>query len=231
MVKTFYPPYSFGSDGNVVRNLPHELPGRGHPVDILHFRGFYQVMGRSGPAELQVKPSNITVHGPESRWGALSPIPNHQTGLPLFKTRLIQNVLTKPFDVIDYHNVSVAGGPKAPRYGKAINHYTWREYWLDCRPHPLKRNGPEPCTEPRRTSHSPLPGRAPQEWRDTNLLPESLASIHAFFSTSRFAIAPYRKLQLQMPVIHFNLRSSPRSGPRCRPDRFLFPLSGKHGIR
>ncbi len=202
MVTTFYPPYSFGGDANFVRNLSHQLAARGHSVDILHCRDSYRLMGGLEPANIPAEPANITVHALDSRWGPLSPFATHQFGYPLFKTRQIESVLSKSFDVIHYHNVSLIGGPAVLQYGAATKLYTWHEYWLVCPTHLLMRDGQEPCAERHCTSCALKQNRPPQFWRSTGLLQRSLASIDVFFSPSRFGIAKHSELRLQAPVIH-----------------------------
>jgi len=202
MLTTFYPPYGFGGDANFVQNLTLELAARGHTVDVVHCRDSYRALGGGEPAERSPDPANVTVHGLESRWGALSPIATHQTGRPFFKEKQIKQVLEQPFDVIHYHNISLVGGPKVLAYGKAVKLYTWHEYWLVCPTNLLMRDGRAPCVERRCISCTVRQGRPPQWWRSTNLLRQSLENVDTFLSPSRFGIAQHRELELKQPVVH-----------------------------
>ena len=51
MITTFYPPYSFGGDGNFVQALSRGLAARGHSVDIIHCVDSYQSLAASAPCD------------------------------------------------------------------------------------------------------------------------------------------------------------------------------------
>jgi len=54
------------------------------------------------------------------------------TGRPGFKRAPIARVLDAGFDVIHFHNISLAGGPGILSYGEGIKLYTAHEHWLVC---------------------------------------------------------------------------------------------------
>ncbi|MEW6270235.1 MAG: glycosyltransferase, partial [Thermodesulfobacteriota bacterium] len=202
MITTFYPPYSFGGDGTFVRDLAVELAVRGHEVDVIHCRDAYRALGGVAVTRPEEATPNVTVHGLESRLGALSPLATHQTGRPILKRRRIEEVLRKRFDVIHYHNVSLVGGPAVLQQGRALKLYTLHEYWLVCPTNLLLRDGRTPCVTPRCAPCTLRQRRPPQLWRRTRLLDRSLRCIDAFLSPSRFAAAQHARLGLTAPVVH-----------------------------
>ena len=90
----------------------------------------------------------MTVHGLKSPFGLLSPLATQQTGYPLLKAKRILEILSKGFDVIHYHNISLVGGPKILEYGDGIKLYTMHDYWLVCPTHALFRFNRAPCIQP-----------------------------------------------------------------------------------
>jgi glycosyltransferase involved in cell wall biosynthesis len=225
MITTFYPPFGFGGDANYVQLLAQQLVGRGHSVDVIHCRDSYRMLGGRTSLEDTPREPNIAVHGLESGWGALSPLATHQTGSPFFKRRQIEQVLSQSFDVIHYHNISLVGGPKVLLSGRGVKLYTWHEYWLLCPTSLLMRNGREPCLERRCTSCTLKQGRPPQWWRSTRLMKESLRSVDAFLSPSRFALTMHSELQLEAPQFHLpNFVPAADPAPRTeqRDPYFLF---------
>ena len=67
MITTFYPPYNFGGDGILVKQLSNELARRGHRVDIIHCIDTYR-LGASLPSAGYQDHPNVTVHGLKSPW-------------------------------------------------------------------------------------------------------------------------------------------------------------------
>ena len=93
MITTFYPPYSFGGDAVFVHRLSNELARRGHAVEVIHCLDAYRALARPRTTRGYDDHANVTVHGLESPVGVLSPLATQQTGLPLFKTRRIREIL------------------------------------------------------------------------------------------------------------------------------------------
>src|SRR2546425_11652232 len=133
MISIFYPPYSFGGDAVYLSRLPHSLAERGHEVDVVHCIYSYRVSG-SKPQE-QEFPNHpaVTLHGLKSCWGLLSPLLSQQTGRPLLKTEKLRAILlSKKFDVIHFHNISLFGPGVLTFFFNdtaSTEIYTMHEHW------------------------------------------------------------------------------------------------------
>ena len=95
----------------------------------------------SAPARLRstgAPQDGVTVHRLRSPVGRLSPLATHQTGLPLFKSRLRRLLAENRHDVIHFHNASLIG-PGAFAWGTGVKLYTIHEQWLVCPLHLLWR--------------------------------------------------------------------------------------------
>lgn len=194
MLTAFYPPYNFGGDGIYVHRLANELACRGHQVHVIHCRDAYRALAHSDPPGTYHDHPNVTVHGLESRWGLLSPLLTHQTGLPLLKAAQIQRILQQGFNVIHYHTVSHVGGPGVLRYGQGIKLYSTHDHWLVCPTRELFRFNRAICTQRLCLLCSLTHGRPPQLWRYTALLQAGLKHIDAFTVGSRFSMRKHREL-------------------------------------
>ena len=173
MITTFYPPCNFGGDGVFVRSLSNELAARGHQVEVIFCKDAYRFLARREPPPITDSHPNITLHGLESSFGALSPLASQQTGRLLFKQGTVEQILNRGFDVIHFHNISLMGGPEVLTYGEGIKLYTTHEYWLVCPMHVLYRYNRELCDKPDCLTCTLSYGRPPQWWRYTNLLHRS----------------------------------------------------------
>lgn len=187
---TFYPPYSFGGDAMYLYRLANALARRGHEVDIVHCADSYHLLHPSPPTKEFPNHSSVTVHTLKSRWGALSPLVTQQTGSAWPNTnRIRQILLSKKFDVIHYHNISLLG-PKVlqlePDYREFLKVYTTHEHWLICPMHVLWKNNERLCDRPQCFRCGLQFHRPPQWWRYTKLLENCTTSVDAFFSPSRF---------------------------------------------
>ncbi len=202
MVTTFYPPYSFGGDGIYVRALANELAQRGHQVDVIYCRDAYRFLARREPTTRLHDHPNVTLHPMESAFGWLSPLATQQTGRPLFKRGAIERVLSKGFDVIHYHNISLIGGPQILTMGSGIKLYTMHEFWLVCPMHILFRYNREVCTEPDCLRCTMAYRRPPQWWRYTNLLDDALPHVDCFLTLSRASGDRHREWGLDVPMVH-----------------------------
>lgn len=201
MITTFYPPYSLGGDGIFVQRLARELARRGHSVDVIHCIDSYKFLTGCEPQQITEDHPNITVHGLRSPFGALSPIATQQTGLPLFKSARIQQILSKGFDVINYHNISLFG-PGVLEYGQAVKLYTLHEYWLVCPTHVLFKFNQAACTEPKCFTCTLRYKRPPQWWRYTGLLENQIRHVDAFLAPSRFGKEAHKGMNPDIPITH-----------------------------
>lgn len=203
---TFYPPYSFGGDAMFIHRLVNALAARGHEVDVVHCADSYLSLAGRPPQAPAANHPNVTVHTLKSRWGILSPLLTQQTGRPWLKSnRLHQILISKKFDVIHYHNISLLG-PKvltlAPDYADFLKVYTAHEHWLICPMHVLWKNNQRLCDKPdcfRCTLHFRRP---PQWWRYTRLLERCAADVDVFLSPSRFTVEMHRERGFSRPLQH-----------------------------
>lgn len=187
-VTTFYPPYHFGGDGVFVYRLAEALAARGHFVDVIHSVDAYRAKSDTEPPVAFTDHPNVRRIGLRSahpRWSALQV---HQSGRPLpYAAQLEAHFAANTYDVIHYHNVSLMGAPSILRMGSAVKFYTTHEYWLVCPTHVLFKNDREACTSRACLSCTLRSHRPPQWWRATSQLADSLASVDAVLTPSRFA--------------------------------------------
>ncbi|MEW6144362.1 MAG: glycosyltransferase family 4 protein [Thermodesulfobacteriota bacterium] len=202
MITTFYPPRSFGGDGEYVWQLSNELARRGHHVTVIHCVDSYEALSGGISDSTYESHPNVEVHGLRSGYGFLSPLATQQTGYPLFKSGRIRDILSGGFDIIHFHNISLVGGPKILEYGSGIKLYTTHEYWLLCPTHVLMKFNRAPCTEPSCLACQLVHGRPPQLWRYTNLMKNSLVHLDAIISPSRFTKKLHEDSGLNTPIFH-----------------------------
>jgi len=202
MITAFYPPYNFGGDGIHVYHLSNELARRGHQVHVIHCIDAYRVFAHQDPAETYHDHPNVTVHRLKSRFGLLSPLLTHQTGLPLLKSAQIRRILEKGFDVIHFHTVSLIGGPGVLRYGQGIKLYTMHDHWLVCPIRVLFRFNRAVCTQRHCFLCSLTHKRPPQLWRYTGLLRAAVKHVDAFIASSHFTEQKHRELGLDAPIVY-----------------------------
>lgn len=202
MITTFYPPYNFGGDGIFVHRLSNELARRGHRVDVIHCQDAFLALAGRPPAGSYADHPNVTVHGLKSRVGILSPFATQQTGYPLFKAARIRRILSRGFDVINYHNISLVGGPKILEYGQAVKLYTLHEFWLVCPTHLLFKFNRAVCERPSCLACTVIHKRPPAWWRYTGLLKAQVRHVDAFISPDRHTIAKHREFGLDLPLVH-----------------------------
>ena len=199
MVTTFYPPYNFGGDAQTVQRLTHALADRGHEVHVVHDLDAWHMMAalRKLPAaDREPAPpadrDGVVLHRLRSKAGALSCLATQQMGRPVFHGRELKKLLSQNFDVIHFHNVSLAGGPGVLAYGDAVKLYYAHEYWLVCETHFLWRDG-GPCPERDCLRCVINHRRPPQLWRATSWMERSWGHIDAFMTYSRFSADKHRE--------------------------------------
>jgi glycosyltransferase involved in cell wall biosynthesis len=194
MVTTFYPPRSFGGDAVAVQALSRALVHQGHHVTVVCDDDAYRTLSaHQEPAPPEVE-DGIVVHRLTSRIGALAIGLTQQTGRPIVHGGRLRRILEKGgFDVINYHNLSLVGGPAALAYGRGLKLYTAHEHWLVCPTHVLWRHRVEPCPGRECTRCQLRYGRPLQLWRHTGLLERQLHHVDAFIAVSRFSRAKHHE--------------------------------------
>ena len=150
MLTTFYPPYSFGGDAIGIQRLSRALVRRGHQVTVVHDTDAYNVLHRG--VEPQVpdldRDEGVEVVRLRSQMPGLSTLLTQQSGRPMVNGRRIARLIADgKYDVVNFHNVSLIGGPGIFRYaGDAVTLYMAHEHWLVCPMHVLWRHHRERCT-------------------------------------------------------------------------------------
>lgn len=204
MVSTFYPPFNFGGDGIYVQALARELLARGHDVTVVHCLDAYRlVSGQEVQASDEERLDGVRVVRLRSRWGALSPLLTQQTGLPLLKRERLERVLAEGFDVVNFHNISLVGGPAVLRLaaGDAIKLYTLHEHWLLCPTHVFWKNRERACDAPTCWSCCLRSGIPPQAWRATSMIRSALQHVDALLAPSEFTARLHREAGFERPVL------------------------------
>lgn len=198
MVTTFYPPHNFGGDGIGVQRLARALVRRGHQVTVVHDVDAFDALNPGPPRADGPNDDGVEVVRLRSGLGALSPLLTQQTGRPVVNGRRLRELLDGGgFDVINFHNVSLVGGPGVLRYGRAVKLYMAHEHWLVCPTHVLWRHGREACPERQCLRCVIHDRRPPQLWRYTGLLARELRHVDAFIAFSEFSRAKHREFGFQ----------------------------------
>ena len=187
---TFYPPYSFGGDAMYIYRLSHALGDAGHQVDVAHCVDSYHLLHPAEPEIEFAEHPNVKRHELRSGYKWLSPLLTQQTGRAFLKLKQVRALLnSKPYDVIQYHNISLLG-PQVltlePELGAAVKMYMTHEHWLVCPTHVLWKFGSHPCEKPDCLRCMIKAKRPPQLWRHTDYLAEASKHVDQFVSPSRF---------------------------------------------
>lgn len=202
MITTFYPPYNFGGDGVAVQRLARALARRGHHVEVIHDVDAWRLLadgpepdpGGAGGDPGGADDDGVVVHRLESGWGPLSPLLTQQTGRPVANRGRIRRILEAGrFDVVNFHNVSLVGGPGVLSLGDATKMYTAHEHWLVCPTHVLWRHDREPCTGRECLRCQWHHRRPPQAWRHTGFLERQLEHVDLFVARSEFSRRKHRE--------------------------------------
>ena len=229
MITTFYPPYNFGGDGIGIQRLSRALVRRGHHVTVIHEEDSYRMLngGREPAAE---ESGGVEVVGLRSRAGRLGQLLTHQTGRPVVHGRSIQRILDEgDFDVINFHNISLVGGPGVLSAGRGLKVMEAHEHWLVCPSHVLWRHDREPCSGRECTRCVLAYRRPPQVWRYTGYLERQLEHVDVFIAKSEFSRDKHREFGFtrEMEVLPYFLpdgtedTAAPTASPHERP-YFLF---------
>ncbi len=229
MVTTFYPPYNFGGDGIGIQRLSQALARRGHEVTVLQDVDGYNVLRTGAEPRVAAASDGVEVIRLKSRAGLLSTLLTQQSGRPIINRSAIRNVLEeKQFDVINFHNISLVGGPGVLACGDAVKLYMAHDHWLVCPTHVLWRHKREACDGRECLRCSILHFRPPQLWRYTGMLERELRHVDAFIAMSEFSRHKHREFGFsrEMEVVNYFLPDGaptiPQGGrPHDRP-YFLF---------
>ena len=193
---TFYPPFSFGGDGIGVQRLAQALARRGHEVTVIHDADAYAAL-HPGPLPLDAPPDpeGVRVVTLRSRLPMVSTLLTQQTGRPIVHARRLRQLLDEGrFDVVNFHNISLIGGPGVLSYGEgSVKLYLAHEHWLVCPTHVLWRHGREICDARECTRCQLHYRRPPQLWRHTGLLERQIARVDAFIALSEFSRAKHHE--------------------------------------
>jgi glycosyltransferase involved in cell wall biosynthesis len=227
---TFYPPHSFGGDAIGIQRLARGLVRRGHAVTVVCDVDAYRALHHGPEPDAAADADGVRVIRLQSGLGVLSPLLTHQAGWPVVNGRRIARVLAgESFDVINFHNVSLVGGPGLLRLGAGVKLYMAHEHWLVCPSHVLWRHNREPCPARQCLRCVLAYRRPPQLWRYTGRLARAVGSVDAFIAMSEFSRAKHRELGFtrEMEVLPYFLpdpSSSPSAdSPRPHPrPYFLF---------
>jgi glycosyltransferase involved in cell wall biosynthesis len=198
---TFYPPFNFGGDGIGIQRLARGLARSGHHVTVVHDADAYNTLHKGPEPPPGREPAGIEVVTLRSGLGAVSPLLTQQFGRPVANGGKIRRLLAQgEYDVINFHNVSLVGGPGILKYGDALKLYMAHEHWLVCPMHVLWRHGRELCTGRqcfRCTLHYRRP---PQLWRWTGYLERELRHVDSVIAMSEFSRQKHAEFGLRKPM-------------------------------
>ena len=144
-----------------------------------------------------------------------------QLGRPVVQARRLRAILgAGRFDVIQFHNVSLVGGPVVWSYGDAVKLDMAHEHWLVCPSHVLWRHNRELCTGRECIRCQIHFGRPPQLWRHTSLLARYGGHVDAFIAMSEFSKAKHREFgfPFEMEVLPYFLPDPPSATAPARSD-------------
>lgn len=211
MLTTFYPPYSFGGDGIGIQRLSQGLVKRGHHVTVLHDADAYELLrDRSAPAPV-ARPvdDGVDIVTLRTKVPLASTLLTQQIGRPVVNGgRIRKLVRAGGYDVINFHNVSLLGGPGLFRMSSdAVTLYMAHEHWLVCPMHVLWRHGRELCTGKQCLRCSIAHRRPPQLWRYTGYLEREIQGVDSVIAMSEFSREKHREFgfEREMEVLPYFL--------------------------
>ncbi len=201
MLTTFYPPHNFGGDGIGIQRLSRGLVKRGHHVTVVHDTDAYTLLNPSAKPNVPDHDSDEGVEVIRLRSGApaVSALLTQQLGRPVVNGARIGRIVDEGrYDVVNFHNVSLIGGPGLLRYGRdAVTLYMAHEHWLVCPTHVLWRHGKELCTGRQCVRCTLSYHRPPQLWRYTGTLEREVAHLDAVIAMSQFSRDKHREFGLE----------------------------------
>jgi len=205
---TFYPPYNFGGDGIGIQRLARGLVRDGHHVSVIHDADAFHLLN-GGPPKAAVSDDGIELISLRSRIGPVSCLLTQQTGKPVVHGKEIERILREgDYDVVNFHNVSLIGGPGLLYYGAdALRLFMAHEHWLVCPTHVLWRHGRERCDGRQCVRCSLNYRRPPQLWRYTGALMRALDQVDEFIAVSEFSRQKHKEFGFprDMEVLNYFL--------------------------
>lgn len=214
---TFYPPHNFGGDGIGIQRLARGLVGAGHQVTVIHDVDAYNSLHPGAEPAAPPEPAGLEVIRLRSGLGTLSPLLTQQLGRPVVNGSRIARILDEgKFDVINFHNVSLVGGPGLLKYGRGLKLYMAHEHWLVCPSHVLWRHNRELCTGRQCFRCQLSYRRPPQLWRWTGYLERELRHVDAFIAMSEFSRRKHQEFGFprEMEVLPYFLPDPEAGGAR-----------------
>jgi len=193
MVTTFYPPFNWGGDGIFIERLSRDLVNAGHEVHVIHDLDAFRLGGANVPRDTPLEETVDGVRVHRLRRGLLSPILTQQTGRPVLQGGDLRRILAEGFDVINFHNISLVGGPGILKLGRAAKLFTLHEHWWVCPTHILWKYTGELCEQPACLRCCLAQRTPPQAWRRaTGWMARCLAHVDQVLAPSRFTAGRYQ---------------------------------------
>lgn len=222
-VTTFYPPHNFGGDGIGIQRLARGLVRRGHHVTVIHDVDAYSVLSSGPEPAPAAEPEGLEVVRLRSGMAHLSTLLTQQTGRPVVNGGRIRRLLDEGgFDVVNFHNVTLVGGPGVLSYGgDAVRLYMAHDHWLVCPMHVLWRHGRELCTGRECVRCTLAHRRPPQLYRATGFMGRRLREVDRFIAMSRFSRDKHHEFGFEHPMEvlpYFLPDPPPEEDPFSEPD-------------
>ena len=238
MLTTFYPPYNFGGDGIGIQRLSRGLVKRGHHVTVVHDTDAFALLHEGALPNVPDHDDDEGVEVIRLRSGVpmTSAILTQQFGRPVVNGERIREIVDGGrFDVVNFHNISLIGGPGLLSYGgQAIKLYMAHEHWLVCPMHVLWRHGRELCTGRECLKCSLSYRRPPQLWRYSGYLEREIEQVDTVIAMSAFSRDKHREFGFtrEMEVLPYFLPDPESSAPpiasgRSPNDRPYFFFAGR----
>lgn len=208
MITTFFGAHSFGGDAAYVDRLCQALCRRGHEVHVFHCVDAFNAVRGEHPLRQYTPTPGLHLHPLESGRGTLSPLATQATGLPLFKSKALREVLdADDLDVVHFHNISLVGGPGVLGLGanrRAVRIMTAHEHWLICPMHLLWKYDRKACDGNACVRCTIAGKRPPQAWRYTGAIPKGLGNLDALVFPSKHALDEHRTRGMDRwaPLVH-----------------------------
>ncbi len=227
---TFYPPYNFGGDGIGVQRLARGLVRAGHHVTVICDSDAYTALSPTPAPSPAPEPDGLEVVFLRSALGKGSLLLTQQLGRPVVHgPEIARRLRDGRFDVINFHNVSLIGGPGLLQYGEGLKVFMAHEHWLVCPTHVLWRYGRERCDGRECVKCQLSYRRPPQLWRETGYLERELHHVDLFIAMSDFSRRKHAEFGFprEMSVLPYFLPDTAQEAPAdsARPQErpfFLF---------